>query len=51
MSTASVLLLAWFAVVLLWLLNNFYYTNQKHDLEYRRARAKEKQEQAAQGGE
>jgi hypothetical protein len=31
-----VLLTLWIVVVLMWLVNHFYYTNQKRELEYRR---------------
>ncbi len=36
MQTKYVLLTLWIVVVLIWLINHFYYTNQKRELEYRK---------------
>jgi hypothetical protein len=36
MQTKYLLLTLWIIVVLLWLVNTFYYQNQKRELEYRR---------------
>jgi len=36
METKYLLLMLWIIVVLLWLVNTFYYQNQKRELEYRR---------------
>ena len=47
METKHVLFMLWIVVVLFWLVNHFYYTNQKRDLEYRKAKfAKQQGEQA-----
>ena len=45
METKHVLLTLWIVVVLMGLVNHFYYKSQKRELEYRRRRAAEKQAQ------
>lgn len=43
METKYVLLTLWIVVVLFWLLNHFYYANQKRDFEHRKAMFEKKQ--------
>ena len=47
METKYILLTLWIVVVLMWLINHFYYTNQKRELEYRKAKHAKK---LAEGG-
>jgi F0F1-type ATP synthase membrane subunit b/b' len=47
LDTFYILLTLWIVVMLLWLVNTFYYQNQKRELAYRKARIKEKQQAAA----
>jgi hypothetical protein len=46
LSTNYILLTLLIVVVLMWMVNSFYYTNQKRELAYRIKRHKEKQEAA-----
>jgi hypothetical protein len=50
LSTNYILLTALIVVVLMWMVNSFFYTNQKRELAYRIKRHKEKQEAAAKQG-
>jgi hypothetical protein len=43
LNTNYILLTLLIVVVLMWMVNSFYYTNQKRELEYRIKRHKEKQ--------
>lgn len=38
MGTSTVLFIIWIVVVVMWLVNTFYYQNQRRELEYRKAR-------------
>ncbi len=43
MQLKYVLLTLWIVLVIVWLLNHFYYQNQKREIEYRRAKLAKKE--------